>query len=69
MNIPGTLHDTADSGCSGAHNVLQLFTAENSNSDAIYQLFHYTKFIAKFFVSQIVAVCVIDSDGGNSFIL
>lgn len=39
----------------------EFFTAENSNSDAIY---HF-----KSFVSQILPVCVMDSDGSKSFIL
>jgi len=69
MNTPSMLHDTADSGCSGVHNTSQLLTAENSDSDAVYQWFCYTKFIARSFISQIVAVCVIDSDGSKCFIL
>lgn len=68
MNTQSTFHDTAGSGCSGAQNILQLFTAENFNSDGIYQLFCCTKFITISFISQILPVYVIDSDGSKCFL-
>lgn len=46
-------------GCSGACSTLRLFTTEILNTDAIYQLFCYTKLIATSFIYLFVLLTVI----------